>query len=397
MISSSTQLSPLTGATSPVSTTENTQTEKAAVNPELQTLQDVFSDRLKKAESLLSDDLYVRDAIFDLFRPFAPSHNANDSDRCIERDNDNFAALALAQCNLASIQGILILQQVSDIQNDIIKKIISLEDPSVATSEEPTLERDLGAISREEHTLEALERDLGAISRADNQIKSEPGSYCMGIERQGFAEKQIEAWFQEDKQQRVKDALILLKNQITSGGDIGRIEAQIMKLKLETAGDLATFSANFKYPNPEIFIQAKNELLNKSSDLEQHFTNKENLTLALQGNVPEDQMEQLIQALSHPVSEMSTKAMVLASIITHHSEKHLKSYLKAAQVLSLKTQAQADNPALSDRTALAMGLERSDAMVREHYQGSEKWAARSAADALINSLTPMPEDLTTTA
>ncbi|WBA80271.1 hypothetical protein [Endozoicomonas sp. GU-1] len=380
MISSSTQLPPLTGATSPVGSTENTQTEKAAVNPELQTLQDVFSDRLKQAESLLSNDLYVRDAIFDLFRGFAPSHNANDSDRCIERDNDNFAALALAQCNLASSEGISILQQVNYIQDDIIKKFIWLEDPSGATSEEPTLE--------------ALERDLGAISRADNQIKSESGAYCMGIERQGFVEQQIEAWFQEDKQQRVKDTLMLLKNQITSGGDIGRIEAQIMKLKLETAGDLATFSANFKYPNRGIFNQAREELLNKSSDLEQHFTNKENLTRALQGTVPEDQMEQLIQALSHPVSEMTTKAMVLASIITHHSEKHLKSYLKAAQILSLKTQAQADNPALSDSTALAMGLERSDAMVREHYQGGAKSAASSAADALINSLTPLPEDLT---
>lgn len=146
MISSSTQLPPLTGATSPVGSTENTQTEKAAVNPELQTLQDVFSDRLKQAESLLSNDLYVRDAIFDLFRGFAPSHNANDSDRCIERDNDNFAALALAQCNLASSEGISILQQVNYIQDDIIKKFIWLEDPSGATSEEPTLE--------------ALERDL---------------------------------------------------------------------------------------------------------------------------------------------------------------------------------------------------------------------------------------------
>ncbi|MGI2027493.1 hypothetical protein [Endozoicomonas acroporae] len=91
---------------------------------------------------------------------------------------------------------------------------------------------------------------------------------------------------------------------------------------------------------------------------------------------------------------MTTKAMVLASIITHHTEKNLKSYLKAAQILSLKTQAQADNPALSDSTALAMGLERSDAMVREHYQDGAKSAASSAADALINSLTPLPEDVT---
>ncbi|MBO9497350.1 hypothetical protein J7438_25175 [Thalassotalea sp. G20_0] len=378
MISSSAQLPPLTGETSPVSTTENTQTEKAAVNPELQTLQDVFSDRLKKAESLLNDNFKARDAIFELVTGFTPFHRDGDNDCSTEQNNNYFMALALAQCNLASIEGVSKIQQASTIQDRIIEIILTQKDPSDAKSEEPNLE--------------ALEKDLGVISREDNNIRS--GSYIMGVERQGFVEKQINEWFQEDKRQAVKDALILLKNQITSGADTGPLEADIMSLKLQTAGDLATFSANFKYPNPEIFSQARNELLNKSSDLEQYFTNKENLTLALQGKVPEDQMEQLIQALSHPVSEMNTKAMVLASIITHHTEKNLKSYLKAAQILSLKTQAQADNPALSDRTALAMALERSDAMVREHYQGGEKYAAISAADALINSLTPLPEDLT---
>ncbi|WP_257296925.1 hypothetical protein [Endozoicomonas sp. YOMI1] len=382
MISSSTQPPQLAGVTTPPVSTTGTgdvQTEKASVNPELKELQDVFSDRLEQAKSGLSQNPEAKQVIIDLANSFGLFQDADNRSSMEEKNNDNFVALALAQCNLANKQGFDKLQQVLSTQNDIFMSIHVDDDAASARSKEPHLE--------------ALERDLGVISREDNNTKPKSGSYSMGVERQGFVEKQIEEWFQEEKRQPVKDALMLLKNQMTSGADIGPIEKSVTELQFGTAVDLAKFSANFKYPNPEIFSQAREELLNKSSELEQHFANKKDLPSVLQGKVSNDIMERVINALSRPVSEMSTETLVLAAIITPYTEKDLKSYLKAAQILSLKTAAQKDNPELSNNTALAMGLERSDAMVREHFKGGAQYAASSAANELLKSLTPLPEDM----
>ncbi|USE34933.1 hypothetical protein [Endozoicomonas sp. SCSIO W0465] len=377
MIPSSTQLPPSAEPISPpVSTAGNGHTEKVTENPELQKLQDSFSTRLEQAKSELSQNPEAREALSDaLVNNFCLFQDNENNDSNIENKN-NFLALALAQCNLANREDIDKLQQVIKIQDDIIQR---------RETEEAELQSN-------EMDLKALEGELGATSRQDNANKS--GSYSMVTERQGFVEKQVESWFQEDTRQPVKDALMLLKNQITSGADIGSLPKSITTLKFGKAEDLANFSANFRYPNPDIFSQARHELLSKSSELEQHFANAKDLVSVLQGKVSEDKLGQVIQALSRPVSEMGTEALVLAAILTPFTESDLKSYLKAAQILLLKTEAQKENPELADNTAIAIGLERSDAMVREHYKADPKHAASSAANALVKSQNPLPGNLT---
>ena len=106
-------------------------------------------------------------------------------------------------------------------------------------------------------------------------------------------------------------------------------------------------------------------------------------------------MEQVIQALSRPVSEMSKEALVLALISRTYGEKDLRSFLEAALVLLLKTEAQEQTPGLADDTAIAMALKHSDDMIMEcHYRGDDIYAAKIAAELLLKSLTPLPEDTT---
>ncbi|WP_066018166.1 hypothetical protein [Endozoicomonas atrinae] len=352
-------------------------------NPELQSLQDSFNDRLKQAKSELSKNPEARQAFSEaLVKNFGLFQNSESK----AESEDNFLALALAQCNLANSEGIAKLQQVFNSQDEFI-----------AIYNNPTLGMESSEASspqKMEVNLKALEGELGAISRQDNATTS--GSYSMGVERQSFVEMHVEECFQEDIRQQVKDALMLIKNQMTSGADIGPIPESTTALKFGTADDLASFSASFKYPNTNIFSQARSEFQSKSGELEQHFAKKDDLTAVLQSKgISEDIMESVTQELSRPVSEMKTEAMVLAGIITHFSEADLKSYLKAAQILSLKTEAQRETPELSDNTAIARALDDSDAMVREHYKTGSQNAVSSAVSALVKSLTPLPQDMTT--
>ncbi|MBO9496710.1 hypothetical protein J7438_21865 [Thalassotalea sp. G20_0] len=371
MIPQSTQI-PASPITPELSTASDVQTSQPPVPPELKQLQDSFADRLSLAKSELSKSPEAQqaltEALVDRFGIFRDS----ESDR---ENKENFLSIALAQCNLADQGGIEILQQVVSLQNQISAFIKKGGDSE--------------GIQNEEHLLENLEKDLGSISRKDNNERS--GSFTMGIERQGFVEQHVEEWFPEDLRQSVKDALILLKNQMTSGADIGPLPNFITELKFGTAEELAYFAIYCKSPNHFLFTKAGGEFLLKSGKLERHFVKNDQLSTVLAGKIPEDKMEKVIQALSRPVSEMSTEALVLAAIITPSSQENLKSYLKAAQVLSLKTQAQKDDPDLSDNTAVALALERSDAMVRGHYKSGA--AAQSAADTLLKSLTPLPEDI----
>ena len=348
----------------------NTHTD-GVKNPELQSLQESFNDRLTQAKSELSKNPEAREAFSEAlvksFGLFQNSENKNENE-------DNFLALALAQCNLVNEESIAKLQQVFQTQTEIIQK-----------------SKEADTQTLEAH-LKALEGELGATSRKDNTTKS--GPYSMGVERQSFVEMHAEECFQEDVRQQAKDALMLIKNQMTSGADIGSLPESTTALKLETADNLASFSANFKYPNASIFSQARSELQGKSGELESHFANKDDLTTVLRSkDISEDMLESVKQELSLPVSEMKTEAMVLAAIITDFKEADLKSYLKSAQILSLKTQAQGENANLSDSTAIAQALDRSDAMVREHYKTGPKNAASSAASALVKNLTPLPQDL----
>ncbi|WP_422450345.1 MULTISPECIES: hypothetical protein [unclassified Endozoicomonas] len=358
------------------STASDVQTSPPLVPPELKQLQDSFADRLSAAKSELSKNPEAQqaltEALVDRFGIFRDS----ESDR---ENKENFLSIALAQCNLADQGSIEILQQVVSLQNQISAFVKKGGDPE--------------CIQNEEHLLENLLKDLGANSRKDNNECS--GSFSMGVERQGFVEQHVEEWFPEDLRQSVKDALILLKNQMTSGTDIGPLPKFITDRKFGKAQDLAYFAIYLKSPNHFVFTKPGGEFLLNSGKLERHFVKNDQLPTVLAGKIPEDKMEKVIQALSRRVSEMSTEALVLAAIITDSSQENLKSYLKAAQILSLKTQAQKDDPNLSDDTAVAFGLERSDAMVRGHYKSGA--AARSAADTLLKSLTPLPEDMATMA
>lgn len=358
-----------------VDTTKDVHTGESPVNPVLKELQTTFLYRLNVAKHDLSKNPEAQQALTEALVNRFGIFQDSESDT---ENKHNFLAIALAQCNLADQEGIEILQQAVNLQNEISGLVKS---------------GDTEDVQGKEHRLAELEKDLGAISRKDNNVRS--GSFSMGVERQGFVEQHVEEWFPEDLRQPVKDALILLKNQMTSGADISPLPELVTGLKSGEAKDLDSFSAHFKYPNELVFKQAREEFLVKSSELDQHFVNKDDLPTVLAGKIqiPEDKMEQVTQALSRPVSEMSTEALVLAAIITHFSERDLKSYLKAAQILSLKTQAQKNDPELADNTAVAMGLERSDAMVREHFKGGAQFAAQSAADALLQSLTPLPEDM----
>ncbi|WP_257267111.1 hypothetical protein [Endozoicomonas sp. ONNA2] len=337
-----------------------------------------FEDRLKRAKAELTQHPETSQAL----RPFVDSFCLFQGDENNIENINNFLTLVLAQCNLVdahysiSKEGYKYLAEVLKIQDNLINK------------------RDIHGSS--EMRLQALEGDFRAISLDDCRPTAAHGIRMIDV-RGIFVKQLVNQWFSKETRQPVQDVLDLLSYQMTKGAILGPLPESIKALKFEKAEDLANFSANFRYPVPDLFHQYRTNYLSKCNELEQHFTNTKVLAHELKTKrVPEDKINQCIQALSRPVSQMSKEALVLAKVSRTFLEKDLGSYLQSALILLLKTEEQELTPGLPDDTAIARALERATEMINGCFSGPNSvFPAIAAAKELIKSLTPLPEDRTT--
>ncbi|WP_257267109.1 hypothetical protein [Endozoicomonas sp. ONNA2] len=346
-------------------------------------LQKSFEDRLAKAKAVLTQDPETRDTLSVLVDNF---HLFQDAENNIENIN-NFLTLVLAQCNLTHTHdtldqrdGIKELVDILKVQDDLINK------------------REVRGSC--ESRLQALKQGMSEISLTDrNELPESPYGLKLIDIRHTFVAELVDEWYPEAIRQPINDALVLLDYQMTKGSNIGPLPETIKGLTFGKADNLANFSANLRYPNPDLFSHDRREYLSKCSELEQYFTHAKDLVAneLKAGHVPDNMMEQAIQALSCPVSEMNKEALVLAITSRTCEEKDLESYLEAALILLLKTEFQEQTPELSDDAAITMALNRSNRLIMNCYsysQGKAIYIDESAAELLVKSLTPLPKDTT---
>ena len=330
-----------------------------------------FRDRIEKAKTELIQNPETSEilrALVDKFYLF------QDADNNVDNKKNNFLSLALGLSNLANGEGIKKLLEILQIQDNIINK------------------REVSGSN--ESRLAELELDLSSLSIQDSFSTFDTPFECgMRHFRISWIRELVQQWFPEESWRPINDALILLNYQMTEGTDIGPLPENIKALNFGNAKNLADFSANLRYPNSDLFKQARSEFLSKCSEYEQHFVNRKDLSSDLQGKLQGDKIERLLQALSKPVSKMSEEALVLAIMLIQETETNLDSYLKAALILMLKSDAQKHPPGLSDDTAISMALVCCDRKFMSYFERDT--AFEEAADTLLKNLTPLPEDLTT--
>ncbi|MFK0573537.1 hypothetical protein [Endozoicomonas sp.] len=314
-----------------------------------------------------------------------------------------FLSLVLAYCNLANESN---LSQLHEVCNDYTKH------PYDHMNE--LLE-----------TLDGKLTELQGASKADSQTIS--GHYSMAVERQKFVESDIKAKFEdEDTQRQIKNALVLINNQITLGFDIGPIPDDIVILEFDSSESIKKFAIQHKYPSEhrktdrDIYENdyinqdynvlpeaSKKELIKKLKEMEKEISEASS---APPGRIFSDADLKLIEeSLGKPICVMSGETLCLASFET--SDDRLKGYLESCYILKLKTpekkevtgagntdpdlQVFAKNDevkrqeVIKHQNLLAKAVLESVAIKREYADHEGLPAApKYAARALIRSITP---------
>ncbi|WP_257267110.1 hypothetical protein [Endozoicomonas sp. ONNA2] len=397
--------------------TLSTETEGDNPNEPVETIyhsspvQRAFADRVEKAKDELMKHPRTSEVLSILVDKFCLFQDAADTvDEKIDKKN-NFLSLALTLSNLANEEGIRQLKEVLEIQADIVNKrelfesnesgSVSIKDgaPSDVSDIKEEASKSpnsyLQGILANESCLAKTAQDLSELSMKDNTYMADHRPYvALRHVRISWTNELVKQWFAPESQQTISNALVLLNYQITEGTDIGPLSDNIKMLRFGNAKDLADFSANLRYPNSDIFKQARIEFLSKCSEFEHYFVYSEDLSSELKDEIDDDKIERVKHALSQPVSKMSSDALTVAVMLIPETEKDLQFYLKAALILSLKTEAFQNTPVLSDASAFATALGRCDRKFMKYFVRKEE-AFKVAVDTLVKGMTPLPKDFTT--
>ncbi|MFK0573289.1 hypothetical protein [Endozoicomonas sp.] len=390
---------------------DNPNDNNSIKDPNLMKLQQTWNSRIDTARQLISakpnESKFVAQTLAYHFNILTESKNSEE----MTDDQKKFLSLALSQCNLAGVADLEKLKEVFSFHNKI-------SDESRSPRQRSDTEHDLK---------EALD-NLAQTSRGDSQIKQ--GTHSMAVERQGFVESDIETNFPDkETQQQIKNTLVLLKFQITSGFDIGPLPDNVVTLKFDSPESIKKFAIYCQYPNENIFTEERSKYESKIDDLNNKLTDEDTTTLintlkeivtitSEHSSTPpkkvfsEADLHQIKESLQKKIPDMSRETLLLASFATSLS-KEMKGYLKACHILVLKTpeKEEATDASNTDPSAsvkneevkteeakpqelttaqdlLAKALLDSDAIKRE-FIAREGFpaAAKHAARALIQSLT----------